>query len=151
MRTEQQSASSQGISILIADDHEVARRGFRAILESEPDLHVVAEASNGREAVEKAAACIPGVVLMDIGMSEMNGMEATRRLHDELPDVDVLIVTMHFSEELVKEAMLAGAKGYILKTDVDRELIAAIRTLRRHEPYISSRCDDLWAGGALSA
>lgn len=150
MRTEEQAAS-RSIPILIVDDHEMARRSFRAILETEPDLHVVAEASNGLEAVEKAAACAPVVVLMDIGMAEMNGMEATRRLHHELPDIDVLIVTMHFSEELVKEAMLAGAKGYLLKTDVDRELIAAIRTLCRHESYFSSHCDDMWASGAPSA
>lgn len=101
---------------------------------------VVAEASTGREAVEKAAACGPGVILMDIGMPEMDGMEATRQLHRTVPEVQVLIVTMYFSEELVKGAVQAGARGYLLKSDADNELVAAIRSLCRHQqPYFSSQ------------
>lgn len=134
------TAGENPISVLIADDSETARRGFRAILETEPDVMVVAEASTGREAVEKAAACGPGVILMDIGMPEMDGMEATRQLHRTVPEVQVLIVTMYFSEELVKGAVQAGARGYLLKSDADNELVAAIRSLCRHQqPYFSSQ------------
>jgi DNA-binding NarL/FixJ family response regulator len=135
----QQSANS--VSILIADDHEVARRGLRAILESDPDLYVVAEASDGREALEKAKAYTPSVILMDIGMPKMNGVEATRQLHKELPEAQVLIITMHFSEELLKEAMGAGAMGYLLKTDADSELVSAIHSLSRQQCYFSPRFD----------
>ena len=140
--------SPHDVSILIADDHDIARRGLRAILEAEPDLHVVDEAANGREAVEKAKMRSPQVVLMDIGMPEMNGVEATRRLHSDLPDAEVLILTMHFSEELLKEAVQAGAHGYLLKTDADRELIAAVHALGQHRPYFSARFRDMMASGA---
>jgi len=139
MRKHGRRVNPRGTSILIADDHEMARRGFRAILESEPDLHVVAEAGDGREAIEKAKLCVPDVILMDIGMSEMNGVEATRRLQKELPDTEVLIVTMYLSVELLKAAVQAGAKGYLLKTDVDSELVSAIHSLCRHQPYFSPR------------
>lgn len=144
-------ASPQRTSILIADDHEVARRGFRAILESEPDLHVVAEASDGCEAVEKAKAYGPCIILMDIGMPRMNGVEATRKLQKEVPESLVLIVTMHSSEELFKEAVQAGAKGYLLKSDADHELITAIRSLCRRRTYISPRFGGLQEAAAPRA
>lgn len=151
MLNDRYGANPRGTSILIADDHEVARRGFRAILECEPDLHVVAEASDGREAVEKAKTFTPCIILMDIGMPNLNGMEATRQLQRELPESQVLIVTMHSSEELLKEAMQAGAKGYLLKTDADRELITAIRSLCRHRSYFSPRFRGSLESGAPAA
>jgi len=141
----QKEVPSSDVSILIADDHDIARRGLRAILEAEPGIHVVDEAANGREAVEKAKVQTPQVVLMDIGMPEMNGVEATRRLHSDLPSAEVLILTMHFSEELLKEAVQAGALGYLLKSDADRELIEAVHAVGRHRPYFSARFRDLVA------
>ena len=151
MGREHQNGTPQRTSILIADDHEVARRGFRAILELEPDLRVVAEAIDGREAVEKAKACAPDVILMDIGMSDINGMEATRRLQKELPNTEVLIVTMYYSLELLEEAVQAGAKGYLLKSDADTELIVAIHALCRHRSYFSPRLAGFQAGDYTTA
>ena len=135
MIAQQLNSDAPIISILIADDHEVSRRGFRAILESQPDLRVVDEASDGSEAIEKAKACLPGIVLMDLGMPKLNGMEATRRLREELPNAQVLILTIHFSKELLEEAVHVGARGYLLKTEANNELVNAIRCLCRHQVY----------------
>ena len=132
-----QGNSSSAITVLIADDHDWARRSYRDILESESGLRVVAEACSGREAVEKAAVCGPGVVLMDISMPEMNGMEATRVLQQRYPEIEVLILTVHCSVELVKEAFHAGARGYLLKTDADTELIPAVRSVGQHQTYVA--------------
>jgi DNA-binding NarL/FixJ family response regulator len=138
MKKKHTHATHRRISVLIADDHDMARRGIREIVESQPDLHVVAEASDGREAVEKARACEPSVVLTDIAMPEINGMEVTRQLQKELPGTQVLIITMHCSEELLKEAVQAGARGYLLKTNVDQELVQAIHALCRHRSHFQA-------------
>jgi len=124
---------------LIADDHSVVRAGLRALLESRPGWEVVAEASDGREAVEKASKLKPDVAVLDIGMPLLNGVEATRRIRSSAPATEILILTMHESDDLVQQVVSAGARGYILKDEADRVLIAAVDAARHHKPYFSSR------------
>jgi DNA-binding NarL/FixJ family response regulator len=130
------------VRILVADDHQVVRTGLRALLESKSGWQVCAEAANGRDAVEKARDLQPDVAVLDIGMPLLNGVEATRQIHKLSPNTEVLILTMHDSELLVQEVLDAGARGYILKDDADRTLIAAVDALRRHKPYLSSRVSE---------
>jgi len=130
------------VRILIADDHQVVRTGLRALLESRSGCQVCAEAANGREAVEKAGQLKPDVAVLDIGMPLLNGVEATRQIRKLSPQTEVLILTMHDSEVLVQEVLEAGANGYILKDDADRNLVAAVDALRRHNPYLSSRVSE---------
>jgi DNA-binding NarL/FixJ family response regulator len=131
------------LRILVADDHHVVRTGLRALLESKSGWRVCAEAANGREAVEKASALKPDVAVLDIGMPLLNGVEATRQIHKLSPQTEVLILTMHDSDVLVQEVLEAGARGYILKDDADRNLLAAVDALRRHKPFLSSRVSDV--------
>jgi DNA-binding NarL/FixJ family response regulator len=130
------------VRILVADDHHVVRTGLRALLESQAGWQVCAEAENGREAVEKAKEHKPDVAVLDIGMPLLNGVEATRQIRKFSPETEVLILTMHDSELLIQEVFEAGAHGYILKDDADRNLLAAVEALRRHEPYLSSRVSE---------
>jgi DNA-binding NarL/FixJ family response regulator len=130
------------VRILVADDHQVVRTGLRALLESKAGWQVCAEASNGREAVEKAGELKPDVAVLDIGMPLLNGVEATRQIRKLSPQTEILILTMHDSEQLVQEVLRVGAHGYILKDDADRTLIAAVDALRRHKPYLSSRVSE---------
>jgi DNA-binding NarL/FixJ family response regulator len=130
------------VQILVADDHHVVRAGLRALIESHPGWQVCAEATNGREAVEKASQFKPDVAVLDIGMPLLNGVEATRQIHKLSPRTEVLILTMHDSEILIQEVLEAGAHGYILKDDADLNLLAAVDALRRHEPYLSSRVSE---------
>lgn len=127
------------LRILLADDHEIVRRGLRAVLEAEPDLEVTDEAASGLDAVEKAQRNHPDVVLMDISMPELNGLEAARRIRRALPGVEVLFLTMHESEQMVREGMDAGGRGFLLKTDAGHELVPAVRSVSRHKPYFSPR------------
>jgi DNA-binding NarL/FixJ family response regulator len=135
------------VRILVADDHHVVRTGLRALLESKSGWQVCAEAANGREAVEKARELKPDVAVLDIGMPLLNGVEATRQIRKLSPKTEILILTMHDSDLLVQEVLAAGALGYILKDDADRNLIAAVDSLRRHKPFLSSRVSE----AALSA
>lgn len=140
------------LRILVADDHHVVRTGLRSLLETEKGWEVCAEAANGREAVQKAEELTPDVAVLDIGMPLLGGVEATRQIRKVSPKTEVLILTMHDSEVLIREVLEAGARGYILKDDADRNLIAAVDALRRHEPYLSSRISGLFAKtiGSLS-
>jgi DNA-binding NarL/FixJ family response regulator len=130
------------VRILVADDHHVVRTGLRALLESQAGWQVCAEATNGREAVEKAGRLKPDVAVLDIGMPLLNGVEATRQIRKLSPETEILILSMHDSELLVQEVLEAGAHGYILKDDADRNLIAAVDALCRHERYLSSRVSE---------
>lgn len=136
------------VRILVADDHQVVRTGLRALLESKTGWQVCAEASNGREAVEKAGELKPDVAVLDIGMPLLNGVEATRQIRKLSPQTEILILTMHDSDQLVQEVLAAGAHGYILKDDADRNLIAAVDALRRHKPYLSSRVSEAASNAA---
>jgi DNA-binding NarL/FixJ family response regulator len=125
------------IRIVLADDHSVVRQGFRRILEAQPDMDIVGEASNGREALEQAAKLTPDVVVMDVAMPELNGIEATRRLSEATPHSRVLALSMHKDSVYVREILRAGARGYLLKDAVDEDLIAAVRAVSRGEGYLS--------------
>ena len=127
------------VRILVADDHEVVRRGLRAILETREGWEVTGEAATGREAVEQAKQLKPDVVVLDLVMPEMNGLEATRRILKAVPTAEVLILTMHEPEHLMHEVLTAGARGYLLKSDAGRELVAAVDALSRHVPAFTSR------------
>jgi len=127
------------LRLLIADDHAVVRAGLRTLLESRKGWQVCAEAADGRDAVEKATKLKPDVIILDIGMPLLNGVEAARRIHKALPQSEILILTMHESDELVQQVVEAGARGYILKDEADRILHAAIDALRQHKPYFSTR------------
>lgn len=117
------------IRIVLADDHPVVRMGLRALLESEPDIQVVGEANNGVEALELVASLTPDIVIMDISMPEMDGMEATRRIRDSFPETKVLILTVHAQERYLFPVLKAGAAGYVLKSTIDTRLVDAIRTV----------------------
>lgn len=136
--------------ILLADDHEVVRKGMRVLLEARPGWQICDEAVDGREAVEKAALHKPDVVILDIGMPVLNGLEAARQIRREIPGVEVLILTMHESEQVVREVVEAGARGYVLKTDAGRALVKAVEALAQHKTFFTSRVADL-AARALQA
>jgi DNA-binding NarL/FixJ family response regulator len=138
------------LRILVADDHQVVRTGLRALLESKTGWQVCAEAANGREAVEKANECQPDVAVLDIGMPLLNGVEATRQIRKVSPNTEILILTMHDSEYMIQGVLEAGAHGYILKDDADRNLLAAVEALRRHKPYLSSRVSQTVSKAASS-
>lgn len=125
------------IRIVLADDHSVVRQGFRRILEAQPDMEIVGEASNGKEALESAAKFTPDVVVMDVAMPELNGIEATRRMAEVAPRTRVLALSMHKDSVYVREILRAGARGYLLKDAVDEDLIAAVRAVSRGEGYLS--------------
>jgi DNA-binding NarL/FixJ family response regulator len=136
--------------ILIADDHEVVRKGLRSLLEPEPGLEVVGEASNGREAVERTVAEKPDVVVLDIGMPELNGLEATRQIVKVSPRTEVLILTVFETEEVIREVLRAGARGYVLKSDAGRLLLTAVEAVSAHKPFFTSRVSELVLAGFLS-
>jgi DNA-binding NarL/FixJ family response regulator len=125
------------IRILLADDHTILRDGIRSLLEDEPDMIVVGEAEDGRSAVKLACQLLPDVVLMDIAMPLLNGLEATRRIKHSSPQVKILIMTMYENEEYIRQALASGAMGYILKDATARELLDAIHTIQRGEAVLS--------------
>jgi DNA-binding NarL/FixJ family response regulator len=131
------------ISILLADDHMIVREGMRSLLEREADMEVVAVADNGRMALQLARELRPDVVVMDIAMPEMNGIEATRRLLNETHGIRVLILSMHSARRFVVETLAAGAKGYLLKDCASEELVRGIRTVAADETYLSPKVADI--------
>jgi DNA-binding NarL/FixJ family response regulator len=137
------------VRILVADDHSVTRRGVRALLETKDGWRVCGEAATGSEAILKAKKLKPHVVVMDISMPEVDGLEATRQIHAEMPDVAVLMLTMHDSERVVRDVLAAGARGYVLKSDVDRNLILAIEALQRGKSFFSAKVTEIVVDGYL--
>ncbi|HEX4230754.1 MAG TPA: response regulator transcription factor [Bryobacteraceae bacterium] len=125
------------IKILLAEDHTIVRQGLKLILAAHSDLEVIGEAANGREAVELAASLKPDIVLMDVAMPELNGIEATRRIVQDSPRLRVLVLSMHKEAVYVREILKAGARGYILKDAIDTELVNAVRSVARGDGYIS--------------
>jgi two-component system response regulator NreC len=125
------------IRILLADDHNVMRRGLRLLLKSQPDFTVVAEAADGRQAVEQAAAHKPDVVVLDVAMPNLSGIEAAQRIQSECPHTAVVVLSMHSDEGYVLRALKAGAKGYLLKDSAEGDLIEAIRAVSRGKTFFS--------------
>lgn len=125
------------IRVLLADDHRMVRHGFRLILESQEDMDVIGEAGNGREAVELAERLRPDVVVMDVTMPELNGIEATRRIRQISPFIRVVALSVHRDGVYVREIVRAGAEGYILKESGDQELISAVRAVAEGNGYLS--------------
>src|SRR5258705_4390369 len=130
------------IRILLADDHDLMRRGIRDLLETDPDLKVCGEASNGREAIELARRLNPNVAVLDLAMPELNGLDAIRNIRKEFPKMELLVFSMHDSEELVGEVFAAGAGGYVLKSDASLYLVEAIKSLSRHKPFFTPRISE---------
>ena len=125
------------IRILLADDHAVVRQGFKMILDAQPDMEIVGEAANGREAVDLAEQLRPDVVVMDVAMPELNGIEATRRLASSVPHARVVALSMHKDSVYVREILRAGARGYLLKDSGAADLVAAIHAVASGESYLS--------------
>jgi DNA-binding NarL/FixJ family response regulator len=131
------------IRVLLADDHAIIRDGLRALLQSTPDIQVVDAVSNGREAVRRALELKPDVVIMDIAMPDLNGIEAVRALHDKLPEVRVVMLSMHSDSEYLYRALDAGATGYLLKESAGEEVVSAVRAVRTGKRYLSRALESL--------
>jgi DNA-binding NarL/FixJ family response regulator len=130
------------ISVFLADDHAVMRDGLRAILEAQDDIRVVGEATNGRDAARRVAELRPNVVVMDIGMPELNGIEATQRICESCPSVRVIILSMHLTGEYIRRALAAGARGYVVKEAAGAEVVQAVRAVSRGSRYLSARVSE---------
>ncbi len=137
--------------ILIADDHEVVRQGLRTLLESKPGWQVCGEAADGREAMQLAAQTRPDVAVLDLTMPVLNGLEATRRILAAAPTTEVVILTMHESDQLERQVLEAGAHAYVLKSDASRELITAIEAVRQNRTFFSSGASGALLSGYLES
>lgn len=137
------------IRILVADDHSIVRRGVRALLESQAGWTICGEAATGAEAILKAKRLKPDIIVMDISMPELNGLEATRQIHAVMPETPVLILSMHESDQHVREMLDAGARGYVLKSDLDRNLYVAIQTLRQGKTFFSAKVSEIVVDGFI--
>jgi RNA polymerase sigma factor (sigma-70 family) len=128
---------SRKTRILLADDHAIVRQGFKLILNQEPDLEVVGEANDGVEAVRLTGQLKPDIVIMDIGMPKVNGVEATRRIVENHPESKVVILSMHKDAVYVRETLRSGAKGYLLKESIDSDLLRAVRAVAQGDGFLS--------------
>lgn len=131
------------LRILLADDHQIVLSGLRTVFGSQKGWRICGEAITGREAIKKAHRLKPNVVVMEFSMPQVNGLEATREIRKRLPDTEVLIFTMHEAGDLAEEAMTAGARGFVLKTEANRQLIAAVRNVARHRLGCSRRVSNM--------
>lgn len=137
------------IRVLLVDDHTILRNGLRLLLNAQPDIEVVGEASDGRQGVGEALHLLPDVVIMDITMPDMNGIDATRQIKRHAPDVRVLVLTMHENEAYLFQGLRAGASGYMLKESADTELISAIRIVQNGRFYLSPAAQSMMVGDYL--
>ncbi len=127
------------VRILLADDHPAVRQGLRTLLDGRPDWEIVEEAQDGMEAVERTERLQPDVVVLDISMPRMDGLEACRRIRKQVPKSEVLIVTQHNSAQMMREARNAGAKGYVVKSDAARDLLMAVEALSQHKFFFANK------------
>jgi DNA-binding NarL/FixJ family response regulator len=139
----------EGLRLLVADDHEIVRKGLRSLLEAQPGWQVAGEASDGREAVEKARELHPDVTVLDIGMPSLNGLEATRQMLKNDSRAKILILTMHESDPLIRDVLDAGARGYVLKTDASRDLVTAVNAVRSNKTFFTAKVAQMVLDGYL--
>ena len=137
------------LRLLVADDHEIVRKGLRALLEAQPGWQVTAEASDGREAVEKAKEVKPDITVLDIGMPSLNGLEAARQMLKNDSRSKILILTMHESDTLIREVLDVGARGYVLKTDANRDLVTAVNAVRSNKTFFTAKVAQMVLEGYL--
>jgi len=137
------TTTTQSLRILIADDHDVMRDGTRALIERQPGWEVCGVASTGREAVAQAILLQPDIVIMDMSMPELNGLDAAVQIRRRLPGTEILMFTAHETEELVREVFEAGAKSFIFKSDAHDFLVDAIQSLARHKPFFTSKVSEI--------
>lgn len=137
------------VRLLIADDHEIVRKGLRTVLETRQGWVVVAEASDGREALEKAEELNPHVTILDISMPEMNGLEAARRIKKRVPETKILVLSVHDSDSLIQQVLETGARGYILKSDAARDLVTAVDALLCNKTFFTRRVEQVVQDGYL--
>src|ERR1700687_1388960 len=137
------------LRILIADDHEVVRRGLCTLLQSHEGWEICGEAKDGRETVEKAKQVKPDVVILDVGMPNLNGLAATRQLLQENPQQKVIVLTITDSDQVIREALDAGARGFVLKSDAARDLVSAVEALQSNRMFFTPRVNDLVMAGFL--
>jgi DNA-binding NarL/FixJ family response regulator len=139
----------KNVRILLADDHEIVRHGLRRLLETQPGWQICGEAGSGTEAVEQARHLRPDVAILDYSMPQLNGAEAARQILAHLPQTEVLILTMHDSEQLLREVLSLGVRGYVLKSDAMSEMVAAVRSLIEHKRFLSPAASGLAVEGFL--
>jgi DNA-binding NarL/FixJ family response regulator len=138
------------ITILIADDHDVVRRGLKMLLETRPSWRVVAEARDGKSAVNDAFRMKPDVAIMDYALPQLNGIEAARQIRHHLPRTEILIFTMHNSDDILLHALEAGARGFLLKTDADDYVLAAVHALSQHKPFFTGKVSETLVASFLA-
>jgi DNA-binding NarL/FixJ family response regulator len=138
------------VRILVVDDHDIIRRGLKQLLTARPGWEVCAEAKTGREAVALAEQLKPEIVVMDISMPDLNGLEAARRIHKLFPKTGILILSMHFSDQLVRDIVEAGARAYIVKSDADRDLVSAVEALANRRTFFTPRAAEMLLHGFSS-
>jgi DNA-binding NarL/FixJ family response regulator len=134
--------TTRNCRVVVVDDHAVIRRGLKTLLESQPDIEVCGEASNGREAVEMAKKNLPDLLLLDLTMPEMDGLEAIRVIREVSPETEIIVLTMHKSEYLIREMLRLGALGFVVKSDAETELLAAVQSVRQHKRHLTNQLTD---------
>src|SRR5277367_6821299 len=137
------------VRILLADDHEIVRRGLCALLKKQPGWEVCGEASDGREAIEMAKRLKPDIIIVDIGMPNLNGLDTTRQLLRHDSNFKIIVLTMTDSDSVVREALQAGARGFVLKSDAARDLVSAVEALQNKRMFFTPRVNDLVLAGFL--
>jgi len=140
-----------GLRILLADDHSLVRRGVRSLLAARSGWEVCGEAADGREALEKVAELKPDILILDLNMPDLNGLEVTRRVRKMYPRVEILVLTVEDSEQVMRQLLEAGARGYMLKSDAGKELLAAVDAVRSHRLFLSSQVSRMLRGSSVLA
>jgi len=133
----------KALRILIADDHDLMRRGVKVLLQSRAGWEICGEAHTGREAVAKAETLKPDVVILDISMPDLNGVDAAKRIRTVSPDTEVLILSLHYSDQLIQDILESGIRGYIVKSDSERDLVIAVEALADHRPFFTPRATEV--------